>query len=98
MVIRVAIEDLGGWSAAARVLAEYDPLERTIRVNRRCVETLSESYGPEAAQAFVSCAIAHELFHAGSTRGGEAAAHAFAERLTGIDPHRFEAMLRQIAC
>ncbi len=86
--IRIEIVPLGEWGSV-RLLAEYDPDGPVIRVNARTLPP-----GAEAARAAVDRAVAHELYHhreaigavarIGSRGAREAAAEAFAQRLTAI--------------
>lgn len=79
--MRVEIADLGDWGAAS-LIAEYDPDEPTIRLNRRALSCTDADR-----------ALAHELYHHREAIGEvarlprraerERAADAFAAALTG---------------
>jgi len=84
--VRVEIDDLGEWGAAA-LIAEYDPDGPVIRVNRRMLPA-----APSAAfRAAIDRAVAHELYHRcedlgtvprlRGLRARERAAEAFAAQL-----------------
>ncbi len=88
------LADLGTWGARARLFAERDPAERTIRIDRGALARVRERAGDEAAEAFLAYAIAHELAHAedrGADRGAdERRAHARAEAESGVPAASFE--------
>jgi hypothetical protein len=82
--VRVELAPLGDWGSA-RLIAEYDPDGPTIRVNTTAV--------PHDDDDAIERAVAHELYHHYEAIGRvariagraerEAAADAFAERMTG---------------
>ncbi|GAC1397157.1 MAG: hypothetical protein NVS3B17_20130 [Vulcanimicrobiaceae bacterium] len=89
----VEIVDLGDW-AAATLVAEYDPHGDVVRVNARAVASVRRALGDDAAERFVAVAIAHESHHRTHPGATEREAHAAAYRTTGVDPMRYEAVLR----
>jgi hypothetical protein len=91
--LRVRVEPLGAWGATP-LLAEYDAARRTIAVDAVAVERLRVARGAAFARRFVECAVWHELYHHEHPGADEAAAHAFARRRGGDDPHAFAAALR----
>jgi hypothetical protein len=86
------LADLG--RGAGRLLAEYDAENDTIRVNASAVERVRAALGDEEARTFVRCALAHEAYHREYPGGSEDQARAFVRRSCGIDPSRYEALLR----
>jgi len=91
--LRVEIADLGDWSPAALV-SEYDPRERTIRVNERALARAEASGGAAAREALFAAAVAHELYHH-AVGGAEGGADAFVRERYGIDPARAASVLRR---
>jgi hypothetical protein len=91
--MNIEIADLGTWHGA-RLLAEYDPEDDAIRVDARAVECVRCALGDDEADRFVRCAVAHERYHREHPNAAEADAHAFARATCGVDPRRYEAVLR----
>ena len=91
--LSVTFRSLGDWGPA-RLLAEYEPRERTIAIDITTCARLRERGGPEFAERFVACAIVHELFHHRFPQASERAAHVFVRATTGEDPHAFARALR----
>ena len=91
--MRIEIVDLGAWGAATLV-SEYDPHDDAIRINARAVDAVRRALGDGEADRFTTVAIEHERYHRAFPRATEADAHAHAGRTTGIDPHRYDAILR----
>jgi hypothetical protein len=91
--VTIAVCDLGDWGAAS-LLAEYDAAQDAIRVSARAVERVRSVLGDRAAERFVACAVAHELFHREHPGCGEREAHAHARASCGVDPGVFETVLR----
>lgn len=94
--LAVELADLGAWND--RLISEYDPARRTIRVNERALEAYRRVCGELdccAVRTFIELAVAHELYHhreAGGeverlpTRAGrEAAADAYARVCVRVD-------------
>jgi hypothetical protein len=64
--VAVDVCDLGDW--AGRLVSEYDPRARTIRVNGRALaayrsRVAGETAGPDDIERFIVLAVAHELYH-----------------------------------
>lgn len=76
------------------LIAEFDAEQGTIRVNAGVIERVRARFGEAAAQALVTCAIAHERYHAAHPGCSEAAAHTFARAQTQFDPRALEEMAR----
>jgi hypothetical protein len=105
--IAVELTDLGDW--AGRLVSEYDPGTRTIRINERALDAYRHARGRLdscAVRGFIDLAVAHELYHhreaAGdverlATRAGrEAAADAYARAGVAVDA-RLAAFLERAA-
>ncbi len=95
--LAVEIADLGAWEPL-RLIAEYDPAARAIRINARALAAYRRARGTlsaHAARTFIDRAVAHELFHhreacGEAVRGRvraerEAAAERYAQTLVTID-------------
>jgi hypothetical protein len=93
---QIEIVDLGD-SGRVLILAEYDAECDTIRVNARAVERVRLAAGAAQADAFVTCAIAHESFHRAHPDASEAAVHEHVRAVIGGEPRRFEAFVRDAA-
>ncbi|MDQ2858780.1 MAG: hypothetical protein M3R53_09055 [Candidatus Eremiobacteraeota bacterium] len=89
----VEIVDLGAWGGAA-LLAEFDAERDAVAVNLRAVARVRAVLGEAEARRFVACAVAHERYHRAHPGSSEAAAHAHAHAVCGVDPRRYEAALR----
>ncbi len=90
----VEIVDLGSWGAAS-LLAEYDPEDDAIRVNARAVAAIRAALGPEEAERFVVCAVAHERFHRAHPAASEGEARDAARLATGGDARLYAQVLRR---
>jgi hypothetical protein len=92
---RVDVIDFGPGAFAAGRLAEYDAEDGAIRVNARAVAIVRAALGEKEAQRFIACAVVHERTHRADPAAGEEAAHAAARAQCGVDPRRYEAVLRE---
>jgi hypothetical protein len=94
--IAVELTDLGDW--AGRLVSEYDPHARTIRINKRALDAYHRACGELdscAVRGFIDLAVAHELFHHREAAGDverlasgaerEAAADAYARACVPVD-------------
>ncbi len=81
---RIEIVDLGTWGAV-ELLAEYDPEDNAIRVNRNAVERLRATTGDAEAARFVACAVAHERYHRAHPHASEPEAQRHAREVSGFD-------------
>ncbi|MBD5655932.1 MAG: hypothetical protein IAI50_12240, partial [Candidatus Eremiobacteraeota bacterium] len=81
---------------AAGLLAEFDVEVDAIRVSARAVRRIRAMLGEEEARRFVTCAIAHERRHRSHPHATENEAHAAARDATGVDPRRYETVLREL--
>jgi hypothetical protein len=94
--VAVELTDLGDW--AGRLVSEYDPRTRTIRVNERALDAYRRAAGGLSSRAvrnFIDLAVAHELYHHREAGGAtarlaprarrEAAADAFARACVPVD-------------
>ena len=90
---RIEVADLGTWGDAA-LLAEYDAQDHAIRVNARAVERVRTLLGDAEAERFIACAIAHERYHRAHPYASEDDARRHAATVCGIEPGRFETLLR----
>jgi hypothetical protein len=92
----VELTDLGDW--AGRLVSEYDPRTRTIRVNERALDAYRRAAGGLGSfdiRTFIDLAVAHELYHHCEAGGAiarlatrarrEAAADAFARERVPVD-------------
>ena len=91
----VRVEALGAAARAAGLLAEYDAEHDAIRVSAGAAERVRAALGEREARRFVTCAVEHERYHRAHPEATEADAHAAAERACGVDPRRYEAVLRE---
>jgi hypothetical protein len=63
--IAVKIADLGTW-AGLRLISEYDPRARAIRINARALDEYRRvrvGLTSDDVRAFIDLAVAHELYH-----------------------------------
>jgi hypothetical protein len=91
--VAIELADLGDWGG--RLVSEYDPRARAIRINERALDAYRRAHGVCDVRSFIALAVAHELYHhreaAGSVRQGttraqrEAAADAYARACVAVD-------------
>ncbi len=94
--LTVEVLDLG--AGTTRLISEYDPGARTIRINERALTSYREARGERSScdvRTFIDLAIAHELYHHREAAGEvakvapparrEAAADAFARAHVCVD-------------
>jgi ribosomal protein S9 len=91
--LAIELADLGDWGG--RLVSEYDPHARAIRINERALDAYRRTCGVRDVRSFIALAVAHELYHrfeaAGSVRRGatraqrEAAADAYARACVAVD-------------
>jgi hypothetical protein len=94
--LAVELADLGDW--AGRLISEYDPESRAIRINGRALDAYRRHCGEldsSAVRTFIDLAVAHELYHHGESRGDverlptrpqrEAAANAYARARVPVE-------------
>jgi hypothetical protein len=82
--LTIEFADLGQW-AGATLIAEYDPEDDAIRIDRRAVARIRTFLGEAECERFIACAIAHERYHREHPFASEAEALAWADRATGSD-------------
>ena len=92
--VGVRIVPTGAWNRP--ILAEYDPVLRSIAIDSRVVAGLRAARGAGFAARFVAFAIWHELHHARFGVRDERAAHAHATAHTGLDAALFECAVRAL--
>lgn len=91
----VAIEfaDLGDWGG--RLVSEYDPRARAIRINERALDAYRRTRSVRDVRSLIALAVAHELYHHREAVAGvrrrttrvqrEAAADAYARACVAVD-------------
>jgi hypothetical protein len=89
--VRIEFADLG---LAGVVIAEYDPVDDAVRIDRRAYECVRFRLGADEASRFARYALAHEFFHRAHPAATEAQAHAHAHAIGGIDAATFERAVR----
>ena|ERR1700676_1224401 len=92
--VGVRIVRTGAWNRP--ILAEYDPVLRSIAIDSRVVAGLRAARGARFAARFVAFAIWHELHHARFGLRDERAAHTYATAHTGLDAAPFERTVRTL--
>jgi hypothetical protein len=92
--VGVRIVPTGAWNRP--ILAEYDPVLRSIAIDSRVVAGLRAARGAVFANRFVAFAIWHELHHARFGLRAERAAHAYATAHTGLAAALFERAVRTL--
>jgi len=92
--VGVRIVPTGAWNRP--ILAEYDPVLRSIAIDGRVVADLRAARGAAFAARFVAFAIWHELHHARFAVRDERAAHAYGMAHTGLDAALFERAVRTL--
>jgi len=104
--LSIELVDLGAWEST-RLIAEYDPQARAIRVNERALDDYRRACAEPLSScdvgAFIDRAVAHELYHHREAAGEvarlptpaqrERAAEDYARERVPPDP-RLEAFLR----
>jgi hypothetical protein len=102
--VAIELADLGDWGG--RLISEYDPCARTIRINERALDAYRRTHGVRDVRSFIALAVAHELYHhreaalrvrRRATRAQrEAAADAYARARVAVDA-RLAAFLESAA-
>jgi len=82
--VTVVLADLGEW-AGATLIAEYDPEDDAIRIDRRAVARIRARLGEAECARFIACAIAHERYHREHPAASEAETLASTDRASGTD-------------
>ncbi len=88
----IEFADLGEW-AGATLVAEYDPEDDAIRIDRRAVARIRTLLGEAECERFIACAIAHERYHREHPAASEAETLAWAARASGSDSARYATVL-----
>jgi len=94
--VTIVLADLGEW-AGATLIAEYDPEDDAIRIDRRAVARIRARLGDAECERFIACAIAHERYHRAHPGASEAETLAWADRAAEADSAWYAAVLGEAA-
>jgi hypothetical protein len=92
--VTIVFADLGDW-AGATLIAEYDPEDDAIRIDRQAVARIRARLGEIECERFIACAIAHERYHREHPAASETEALAWADRTSGCGSARYARALSE---